>query len=80
MKKIMSFKTIVSILVLCGVSALGMPGETASTAGKTSWKVTGELGRSLFLAVGLPVLVRVPPCAHGLRRRADCLNHQGPLR
>jgi hypothetical protein len=43
MKNIISPKSIVSIAILCGISAFGMPGQMAATAGKTSWKVTGEL-------------------------------------
>ena len=38
-----TIKSVVSIAVLCGISALGISGATAAAASKTSWKVTGEL-------------------------------------
>src|SRR6266404_1508206 len=43
MKEIMSSKSIVSVAIVCGISALGIPGRGAAAESKTSWKVTGEL-------------------------------------
>ena len=36
-------KTLVGILIACGVATLGTAAETAKAAAKPSWKVTGEL-------------------------------------
>jgi hypothetical protein len=43
MKEIISSKTIVSVAIVCGISALGIPGRAAAAESQTSWKVTGEL-------------------------------------
>jgi len=43
MKQIMSSNSIVSLAMVCGISALCVPGRAADTANKTAWKVSGEL-------------------------------------
>ncbi len=43
MKGIMLNKSIVSIVIVCGIAASGIPGRAAAAASKTSWKVSGEL-------------------------------------
>ena len=42
MKKIVSSKSIVSVAIVC-ISAFGISGSAVAAAGKTPWKVTGEL-------------------------------------
>lgn len=43
MKHIMLNKSIVSVAIFCGFTAVGIPGSATAAASKTSWKVTGEL-------------------------------------
>src|SRR6266478_6619177 len=43
MKEIISARSIVSLAIVCGISALGVPGRAAGAAPKTSWKISGEL-------------------------------------
>src|SRR6266478_7208411 len=43
MKEIISARSIVSLAIVCGISALGVPGRAAAAATKTSWKISGEL-------------------------------------
>ena len=43
MKQIISGKSIVSLVVVCGISAFGISGRAAAAATKTSWKISGEL-------------------------------------
>src|SRR6266516_1549098 len=43
MKGIMYNKFIVSVAIVCGLSAFGFPSRAAAAASKTSWKVTGDL-------------------------------------
>jgi len=39
----MSSKSIVSLAMVCGISALVVPGRAVAAASKTSWKISGEL-------------------------------------
>src|SRR5439155_16365955 len=43
MKAITFNNSIVSVAILCGVTAFGNPTSASAAANKTSWKVTGEL-------------------------------------
>src|SRR5213083_1853318 len=43
MKGIMFSKSIVSVAIVCGIGAFGIPSRAAAAATKTSWKVAGEL-------------------------------------
>src|SRR5213593_1346394 len=54
MKKLMSSKAIVSVAIVCGIGAFGIPGGTAATANKTSWKVTGELEEACSCRAACP--------------------------
>src|SRR6266550_3080811 len=54
MKAIMSSKSIVSIAIVCGISAFGIPGRAATAANKTSWKITGELEEACSCRAACP--------------------------
>src|ERR1051325_7490249 len=43
MKHIMLNKSVVSVAIFCGFTAVGIPGSATAAAAKTAWKVTGEL-------------------------------------
>src|SRR5436190_15164562 len=54
MKKLMFSKAIVSVAIVCGISAFGIPAGTAATASKTSWKVSGELEEACSCRAACP--------------------------
>src|ERR1044071_1646136 len=43
MKQIISGNSIVSLAMVCGITALGLPGSAAAAATNISWKISGEL-------------------------------------
>ena len=43
MKQIFCNKSILSLAMVCGIGALGLPGRAAAAGTNTSWKISGEL-------------------------------------
>src|SRR6202171_4441445 len=54
MNEIMFRKSIVSIAIVCGLAAFGLPGRAAAAAGKTSWKLSGELEEACSCRAACP--------------------------
>jgi hypothetical protein len=54
MKEIMCGRTFVALSMVCGIVAFALPGWAAAAAGKTSWKVTGELEEACSCRAACP--------------------------
>jgi len=54
MKGIMYNKSIISVVIVCGLRAFGVPSRAAAAASKTSWTVTGELEEACSCRPGCP--------------------------